>query len=297
MITIFTPTYNRVDLIKKLAFCLEKQTNNNFIWLIIDDGSSDQTENWLNEYAKNSRVKIKYIKQKNQGKHVAFNTAIGNCFNEILVNVDSDDTLTENAIDIIYEMIKGIDENAIGCVCGKKIGKVYNEHLWEFIDGKLVDIIDLKELYGITESTIVFKTDVLKNYNFPVFYDKHGQQEKFVPEGFLYNQLISAGKFTAFKKVFYHAEYQKSGLTRNLFKKTWINNFNGVIAMLNLKYSVVSQKYDGLKKIKAKIKIIMNINALCLKKNEDVLSNTPSIFMSILFFIPSIFFKVMRFGI
>ena len=263
MITIFTPTYNRLELLKKLAESLEIQTNKNFNWLIIDDGSEDNTEDWINNYMKESNFEIHYIKQKNQGKHVAFNKAIESCNTEFLINVDSDDFLDENAIQIIYQMITSLDEKDIGCICGKKIG---NNH-------------DVK---------------YLSKYRFQVFYDDNGRQERFAPEGLLYAQLINEGYFKIFDKCFYFAEYQKDGLTNNIFKTLWCNNFYSVNAALNLKYKVV-KNYPLLIKFKTRIKCILNINALCLKKNKNIFKYTPSKILSSLLIIPSYFFMIKRF--
>ncbi|WP_195454813.1 glycosyltransferase family A protein [Turicibacter sanguinis] len=294
MITIFTPTYNRLELLKKLAESLEIQTNKNFNWLIIDDGSEDNTEDWINNYMKESNFEIHYIKQKNQGKHVAFNKAIESCNTEFLINVDSDDFLDENAIQIIYQMITSLDEKDIGCICGKKIGNNHDVKLWKSLNGLSVNILDMKEKYGIVETTIIFKMKYLSKYRFQVFYDDNGRQERFAPEGLLYAQLINEGYFKIFDKCFYFAEYQKDGLTNNIFKTLWCNNFYSVNAALNLKYKVV-KNYPLLIKFKTRIKCILNINALCLKKNKNIFKYTPSKILSSLLIIPSYFFMIKRF--
>ena len=80
MITIFTPTYNRKDILNRAYESLKKQTNKNFIWLIIDDGSTDNTEEMIENWKQENKIKISYKKQQNMGKHIAHNNAINNIF-------------------------------------------------------------------------------------------------------------------------------------------------------------------------------------------------------------------------
>lgn len=292
-ITIFTPTYNRVNTLKKLGYSLFEQTNKRFIWLIVDDGSNDETERWVKKFKKKVDFDIRYLKQNNSGKHVAFNKAIENCFTDYLVNVDSDDIVSKEAINDIYNITKNLDEKSIGVICGKKIGNNYDNNKWSKIEGLNINIMDAKEIYGIIETTIIFKTKYLKKYRFPVFFDDNNCQEKFAPEGLLYNQLINDGTFKVVNKCFYFAEYQEDGLTKKLFKKTWVNNFYGVVASLSNKYALCN--YPGLNKLKTRTKCIFNINALCLKKNKNCLKFTPSKIMSIVLFVPSVVYYWLRF--
>lgn len=294
MLSIFTPTYNRLELLKKLAYSLESQSNKDFVWLIIDDGSEDDTEEWIKKYKKNATFNIQYFKQNNQGKHIAFNKAIDVCTTEFLINVDSDDSLDKKAVEYIYQMLINLDEKYIGCICGKKIGKNFEEEKWKVIDGLSINIIDAKEKFDILETTIIFKMKYLSKYRFPIFYDDYGNQERFAPEGLLYIQLSKEGKFKVFNKCFYYAEYQANGITRNLFIKTWYNNFYGVVTALNLRYNAV-KNYSFMYKYKTRLKCILNINALCLKKKKNIFNYTPSKMLSLLLIFPSYFFMKIRF--
>ena len=76
MITVFTPTYNRGYIISELYESLTQQTFKNFEWLIVDDGSSDETESIINQFINENKINIKYKKQKNSGKHVAINNGV-----------------------------------------------------------------------------------------------------------------------------------------------------------------------------------------------------------------------------
>lgn len=293
MITVFTPTFNRLPLLKKLSLSLEQQTTSDFTWLIIDDGSSDGTFEWIEQYKNNSKYKIMYVKQENQGKHIAFNTAIEKCQTKYMINVDSDDQVTSNAIKCIINCINNLNDE-IGIIFPKKVNGEYDFDKWELINNRIVNIIDMKELYGIIETAILFDMSVLKNYRFPQFKRDDGDFEKFAPEGLLYCQLCDAGKFRLLNKCFYEADYQNDGLTNNLFAKTWINNFYGVIEAMKLRYKYV-YCYPFPRNLISKTKCILNINSLCLLKKKNFLRFSPSKSLSIILFIPSLFFMKKRF--
>lgn len=76
MVTVFTPTYNRKILLQELKKSLDKQSDIDFEWIIIDDGSTDNTTEVVNQWAKDTKYSVKYYKQKNSGKHIAFNKAV-----------------------------------------------------------------------------------------------------------------------------------------------------------------------------------------------------------------------------
>ena len=101
MITVFTPTYNRAYILPRLYKSLLRQTNKQFEWIIVDDGSTDNTEEKVNNWIKENKIKIKYYKQENQGKMIAHNKGVEKSEGELFVCVDSDDYLTDNAIEII----------------------------------------------------------------------------------------------------------------------------------------------------------------------------------------------------
>ena len=98
MLTIFTPTYNRVDLLPRLYQSLIEQTERDFEWLIIDDGSTDKTEEYVNSIIKEKKIHIRYYWQKNSGKQSAHNNAVGLARGEWFFCVDSDDFLESTAV-------------------------------------------------------------------------------------------------------------------------------------------------------------------------------------------------------
>ena len=105
LLTYFTPTYNREKLLSGLYNNLLKQTNKEFVWLIIDDGSKDNTktlvESWINE----NKLDIKYHYKENGGKHTAMDLAHQLCETKYICDIDSDDYLDENSTQVILDNI------------------------------------------------------------------------------------------------------------------------------------------------------------------------------------------------
>ena len=111
MISIFTPTYNRLQKLKLAYQSLLKQTCYDFEWIIVDDGSNDQTSKWVQEIISSSPFNIIYEYKENGGKHSTFQYAgkLSNC--EYILQLDSDDTLTSNAVFLVTEKIKELNTN------------------------------------------------------------------------------------------------------------------------------------------------------------------------------------------
>ena len=99
--TVFTPTYNRAGLLTELYESLKIQTYKNFEWLIIDDGSADNTEETVKEFQKENILKINYIKKENGGKQRAYNLAVENSEGELFICLDSDDKYIPEGLEII----------------------------------------------------------------------------------------------------------------------------------------------------------------------------------------------------
>lgn len=108
-ITVFTPTYNRGYLLGKLYESLLKQTNTDFEWLIIDDGSNDNTSNIINKFIDDDKIRIRYFYQENCGKHRAINKGLDIAEGELFFIVDSDDTLIPAAIELVLEKYKSVE--------------------------------------------------------------------------------------------------------------------------------------------------------------------------------------------
>lgn len=214
MITIFTPTYNRARTIPRLFESLQKLDNKNFEWLVIDDGSIDNTEELIYQYIeKETSFPIRYLKTSNGGKPRAINLGATLAKGDIFFIVDSDDWLPADSLDTIwyyYTQIK--DDPSFAGVAGARLleGKISGGHLKsEYIDATNLERLKFKIL---GERAEVFKTDILKKYPFPNF-----EGENFIPEAASWNAMGRDGlKLRWFDKSIYSMEYQDTGITMNL---------------------------------------------------------------------------------
>ncbi len=115
-LTVFTPAFNRAHLLIRLYESLCNQTCQDFNWLIVDDGSTDETKALVSKWIEENKIPIAYIYQENQGKHVAINTALNKASTLYFFTVDSDDYLKDNAIELILKKLETIEnsKNIIG---------------------------------------------------------------------------------------------------------------------------------------------------------------------------------------
>ena len=111
MITVFTPSYNRANTLPSLYDSLLKQIKTEFEWLIVDDGSSDNTKEYVDALICDNKITIHYIYQKNAGKQAAYNVGLQNAKGDIFLCVDSDDILAENCLKTIENDFSKMNDN------------------------------------------------------------------------------------------------------------------------------------------------------------------------------------------
>ena len=210
-LTYFTPTYNRANLLEKLYNSLLNQTNKDFVWLIIDDGSSDNTKDVVSNWVKDNKIEIQYHYKQNGGKHTAMDMSNQICTTKYICCVDSDDYLSDNATEVILNYIDTFANNdeIVGFV-GRRANYSGEPFQTEWPqDATCLYFDELSKKYNYKSDTIlVFKTDIIKQYHFPVIKD-----ERFVTEIVYYNQFIRKYKFITMKECLYLAEYQPGGYT------------------------------------------------------------------------------------
>ena len=213
-ISVFTPTYNRADTLECLYQSLCKQTSYNFEWLIVDDGSTDKTEELIRQFQKSCTLfKIRYSKKENGGKHTAINTGVKLAKGFLFFIVDSDDYLIPDAIENIIKWEQSVSskDNFAG-VSGNR-GYSPKQLIGETFEGDFVDVTALeREKFSILgDKAEVYYTDVLKRYPFPVF-----ENERFLTESIVWNRMAEDGlKIRWFNKIIYITEYRDDGLTKH----------------------------------------------------------------------------------
>lgn len=214
MITVFTPTYNRKELLFRLYESLLGQTSKDFEWLIVDDGSSDGTEETINSFIKENKIPITYIAKSNGGKHTAFNLGVKNANGELFFCVDSDDFLPPNAIEDIINASDKISQNNISGIIAYKNdinGKRLSNELPSDISYSTAYILD--KIHGCCgEWSFIYKTEILKNNLYPEI-----KGEKFIGESVLYDKLGNSFDMYLLNKIVTTCEYQNDGLTSHFF--------------------------------------------------------------------------------
>lgn len=211
-ITVFTPTYNRANLLKNLYDSLVKQNNKNFEWLIIDDGSTDNTKKVVNEFIDEGKISIKYVYKENGGKHTALNKAFDIIDTELTFIVDSDDIISNDAIETIindWGKYKSEDISGISYLRGFSFEKVIGDKFPKSY--KKFCPIDIEFKYKIKgDKAEVWRTDILKNYRFPEY-----ENEKFQGENYLWWQIALDYNLLYVNKIIYVTEYLEGGLTKS----------------------------------------------------------------------------------
>lgn len=213
--TVFTPTYNRAYTINHLYESLKKQTMKDFEWIVIDDGSTDDTENLINRIiSAEHEFPIIYKKTQNKGKHNAINLGVQMAEGRMFFIVDSDDYLPDDSLEIIFEMEKTIDEEnkknfaGIAGLKGSNENKAYGTtFVGNYLDSSYLDA-QSNNIRG--DKSEVYYTHLLKKYPFPVF-----ENEKFIPESVVWNVIAADGyKLRYFNKIVYYCKYLDDGLTK-----------------------------------------------------------------------------------
>lgn len=213
LVTILTPTYNRLKTLRVLYESLENQINFNFNWLVVDDGSTDGTEEWLRSVCENNRkFKITYKRKKNGGKHTALNYAHPFIETELVAVVDSDDTLTKDAIKSISDYWDKY--------------KTYNPSLFIFQRGTVdkshrqFDLSHVKK-YEYMTSLVKLTNEGIKGDHFEIAITKfflenpfpEFRNENFMGEGWLWQKIGYSGPVVYINKVLYLCKYLEGGLT------------------------------------------------------------------------------------
>lgn len=273
ILTIFTPTYNRAYCLKNLYNSLCIQKNKNFIWLIIDDGSNDNTEDLIKKFKHDKILNIEYIKQKNSGKHVATNRALEKCDTELIFCIDSDDYLAnESVIDIILDTYKQNKDKILGMYF-RRIDKNGNSLAGKYPKGKkMVGITDLYHKYNYKGDTaIILKTKYLQNVRFPVF-----ENEKFVTERVFYNKINHIAPMLLCEDKIYVCDYLKDGYTKNANKLIIDNPYGS--ATFFLSESIYANKLLVKSKNYAQFKTMVKM----FKLKKEKFNIKPNIFIRIL---------------
>lgn len=214
MLTIVTATYNRGYTLSRLFESLMQQADKNFEWVVVDDGSTDDTASLLKSFVSKALFPIKVVEQENSGKHVAINSGVSVSSGQWIYLVDSDDALPEEAVSFFLDILANdIDVGVVGycfrkqSFSGQIIGSISN--------GNPTDVMVMTPTeagnYYKGDLAYIFNRSALVKHTFPVF-----EGEKFVPELFVWNKISDDGVLKFFgNKVLYLCEYLEDGYSAN----------------------------------------------------------------------------------
>ena len=211
-ITLFTPAFNRAYILETLYRSIQRQTFRDFEWLIIDDGSTDKTEELVKSWIEEPNTfPIRYEKVENGGKCRAINRALDLARGELFFTIDSDDYLTDDALVKIAEWERKLPKDKEYCGVSGNLGTSETKTPNRFFDARFHEG-DLLDRYGLAdgERAFAFYTQVHRQYKYPVFPD-----EKFMTEAVAYNRMAHDGYMMRYyNDIVCIYEYREDGLTR-----------------------------------------------------------------------------------
>lgn len=273
LLTIFTPTYNRAYILPELYHSLCKEPSDSFIWLIVDDGSTDNTQELVENWQRENLIEIVYFKQENGGKMRAHNKGVELCTTPLFFCIDSDDQIATGAVEKILETHQTLRDDEFLCgIVAKRliINKLASKDL---PDKKRSTLHNIYASGFKGDTSLVFKTDVLKEFPFPEI-----EGEKFVTEGYVYDQIDQKYELLILNEYLMRCEYQEDGYTFNAdslylkYPKGWALYF--------------SQYYKFYaKSMRDRIKYMGYYVSMCLIAKTpflQVLKDAPSLFICII---------------
>lgn len=272
-LTVFTPTFNRAYCLGNLYESLCRQTSQDFLWLIIDDGSTDDTKKLVAHWTAENKIKIKYLYKENGGMHTGYNTAYDHIDTELNMCMDSDDYCTDNAIELILDFWKtNGGENYAGIIAldqlknGAVIGDSFPAHLKETTIGEFYWIHGLKG-----DKKLIYRTEVVKKYpNYPEF-----QNEKFVPIFCLPFMIDQHYKMLTLNEVVCVVDYREDGSTKNIVQ-SYFNNPHGFNYARKIRMVYSPSFQDQFRNA------IHYISGSIITKNKNFISDSPKKIQTVL---------------
>ena len=244
-LTICTPTYNRGYILPELYNSLKKQTSMLFEWLIIDDGSTDNTDEIISSWISNeNKFSIRYYKKENGGKCSAINYGLDLAKGELFLVIDSDDIITFDAVKKVIALEKTIINKNEFCGVSFNLGlsaentpnNLFSE---DYKDATLLE--RYSEFDG--ERAFAFYTNIHQKYKYPVF-----TNERFMTEAVVWNRIAKDGYKMRFSNdIICIYEYRDDGLTK-AGNSIFINNPHGYGLWLKEKDNFMHKSFsDKLK--------------------------------------------------
>ncbi|MBO4905028.1 MAG: glycosyltransferase family 2 protein [Lachnospiraceae bacterium] len=217
-LTVFTPTYNRRELLARAYESLKRQTSKDFEWLIVDDGSTDNTDDYVKAWIDEGIVPIRYHYRENGGKMRAHNTGVSLTQTELFMCLDSDDYLTDTAV---ADML-GAYDSAATAGSDKPVGGVVahkGQSETALLGAKEFPDVKTSTLYGLYlkgfsgETTLMYETALLRRFPFPEI-----EGEKYVPEDYIYDKIDEICVLAVLPRIVTVCEIVNDGYTDSVRK-------------------------------------------------------------------------------
>ena len=279
-LTVFTPAYNRADLLPRLYESLKKQTSKNFKWLIIDDGSTDNTAELVQEWKnKTSDFEINYVYKKNGGLHTAYNEAIARLDTELAVCIDSDDYMPDDAVQLITDFWQNNGSDEFGGITGldmRENGDIIGGLL---PDRKTINLIGLlTEKYNIpnADRKHVVRSDLYKSVAPMTVYEN---EKNFNPH-YMHLQISKKYDFLVLNKPLCVVEYQDGGMTNNMIRQYYTSpNSFAQIRRLYLSFENTPFMFKFRNSVHY-------VSSCILSKQKNIIKNTPAKLYAVIALIP-----------
>jgi glycosyltransferase involved in cell wall biosynthesis len=215
LFTVFIPCFNRAYALPRTLESVSGQTFRDFEILIVDDGSTDNTKELIQEWQSRHRIPLRYIYQENQGKHSAYNLAAKEAQGELLVLLDSDDIMLPDALCILAENWHAITPElrvefaGVEGLCADSQGRLHGDLFPDdVIDSNYLEITQRFGVKG--EKRHAIRTDVLQQFPYPIV-----PGERHIRPSYVWKRIAHHYKFRYINKVIQVVDFLPDGLTRN----------------------------------------------------------------------------------
>lgn len=244
-LSIITPAYNRGHLLQNCFASLLCQTCFDFEWIIVDDGSTDHTQEVISEFQADF-FQIHCFRKENGGKHTALNFAMPHVQGKFVMILDSDDILTKHAVSVIKQDWSRFEsEPCVGVLAFLKGASIHHPNCMSTVERRPVDYFRCKRrILRSCDCCEVIRADIFKAYPFPLF-----PGESFLPETALWSRVGLIYSYVYINEVIYLCEYLEGGLTWSGRKLRILNPIGGMYtARLNMhpRNPVVGRIKNGL---------------------------------------------------
>ena len=276
LLTIFTPSYNRAHTLYRTYQSLLDQDSKEFIWLIIDDGSSDNTKELVEKWQSNNNgFEIRYIYKENGGMHTAHNTAYENIDTELNTCIDSDDMLAKGAVKKILDKWNEVKEfgyaGIIGLDADLSTGKVIGDSFP--LDMYETTLVGFYASGRTGDKKLVYRTDVINQYPaYPVFKD-----EKYVALAYKYRLIDQNYKLAVLNEILCNVEYQTDGSSNSMISQ-YYNNPQGFAF-----WRKICMQFPQSRK-RMFVDCIHYVSSSLLSKNKRLIVESPKKVMTVLAF-------------